>query len=265
MFLPPMLCNSFTRFVLVFGASLIATATAGAATESMGQVALEAEAFTTNTPRTISSIAYSWAPLSDIGGYSGAGFMEATPNDGATVASTPLNVSPELQYSITFANPGTYYVWLRGYADTTETVSVYVGLDGAGPAAQIDLPKTGAWSWSNTAAGSSAPVTVTVGTAGAHTLNVWMRDAGFVLDKIVLSRNPNFSPEYSADFWRNQSIYQIVTDRFFDGDPGNNVSGLPGYSPRPAIRPTAVTSRASRGNSITSRPSGPRRSGSRRC
>ncbi len=227
---PPMPCNSFMRFVLVFGASLIAAATAGAATESMGQVALEAEAFSANIPRTISSTGYSWAPLSDIGGYSGGGFMEAAPNDGATVATDPRNVSAELQYSITFANPGTYYVWLRGYADTAETASVYVGLDGTGPT-QLDLPRTGAWSWSNTRAGSSVPVAVTVGTAGVHTLNVWMRDAGFVLDRIVLNRNPNFSPEYSADFWRNQSIYQIVTDRFFDGDPGNNVSGLPGYSP----------------------------------
>ncbi len=26
----------------------------------------------------------------------------------------------------------------------------------------------------------------------------------------------------SNDFWRSQSIYQIVTDRFFDGDPSNN-------------------------------------------
>jgi alpha-amylase len=26
----------------------------------------------------------------------------------------------------------------------------------------------------------------------------------------------------SADFWRDQSIYQIITDRFFDGDPSNN-------------------------------------------
>lgn len=229
--LPPMFRNSFTCAALFFGALLAAAVHAGAATEARGLVALEAEDFTTNTSRTVSSTAYSWAAFSDIGGYSGAGFMEATPNDGATVATTPLNVSPELQYSITFASPGTYHVWLRGYADTTETVSAYVGLDGTGPAAQIDLPKTGAWSWSSTSAGSSAPVTVTVGTAGPHTLNVWMRDAGFVLDKIVLSRNPNFSPEYSADFWRNQSVYQIITDRFFDGDPANNVSGLPGYSP----------------------------------
>ncbi|MFZ4483411.1 MAG: alpha-amylase family glycosyl hydrolase [Chthoniobacterales bacterium] len=224
--------HSFTRAALLLSALLgIAAATAGAATEATGQVTLEAEAFTTNTPRTISSTAYSWVPLSDIGGYSGAGFMEAIPNDGMTVATAPLNVSPELQYAINFTSPGTYYVWLRGYADTTETVSVYVGLDGAGPAAQIDLSKTGVWSWSATSAGSGAPVVVTVGTAGPHTLNIWMRDAGFVLDKIVLSRNANFSPEYSADFWRNQSIYQIMTDRFFDGDPANNVAGLPNYNP----------------------------------
>ena len=182
-----------------------------------------------NLPRTLSGTTYTWATLSDIAGYSGAGFVEATPNSGVTVIAAPTGVSPELQYSITFANPGTYHVWLRGYADTAETASAYVALDGGTPA-RIDLPRTGGWSWSNSAPGGT-PVTVTVPAPGTRTLSVWMRDSGFVADKILLTRNPNFSPEYSADFWRNQNIYQIVTDRFFDGDPANNVSGLPNYSP----------------------------------
>jgi len=32
----------------------------------------------------------------------------------------------------------------------------------------------------------------------------------------------SFAQSLSNEFWQGQSIYQIVTDRFYDGDPGNN-------------------------------------------
>jgi uncharacterized repeat protein (TIGR01451 family) len=49
-----------------------------------------------------------------------------------------------------------------------------------------------------------------------------MRDSWVDIDRILLTRNPNFSPAPDANFWRNQNIYQIITDRFFDGDSSNN-------------------------------------------
>ncbi len=42
----------------------------------------------------------------------------------------------------------------------------------------------------------------------------------------------------ASDLWRNQSIYQIITDRFFDGDPSNN-NADGNYDPK-----------GSRGNSV---------------
>ncbi|MBU3666102.1 MAG: hypothetical protein FGM15_09555, partial [Chthoniobacterales bacterium] len=205
--------------------------------ESNGTVRIEAESPTTNIPRTVSDPVsgvtnnYAWTNSTAIGGYGGTGLMQVLPNDAMTVASNWTSASPELRYTVNFTNTGAYYVWVRGYAESAESLSVYIGLDGASPsAAQIDLPKTGAWSWSNAAAGSAVPVAVTVNTTGTHTLNIWMRDAGFALDKMVVTLDAGYSPEYSADFWRNQSIYQIITDRFFDGDSSNNNS-LPNYGP----------------------------------
>ena len=135
-------------------------------TESNGAVIIEAESPTEKTTKQLTDpnnvpATYSWELSTAIGGFSGSGLMEAHPNDGNTVAANWTTTSPELRYSINFTNPGTYYVWLRGYAETTETVSAYIGLDGASPAAaQIDLPKLGTWTWSNTAAGSSVPMRV---------------------------------------------------------------------------------------------------------
>ena len=152
--------------------------------------------------------------------------MVVLPNDGTTVLSSWTNTSPEIRYTINFTNTGTYYVWVRAYAETAENLSVYVGLNSNSSASsEIDLPKTGVWVWANSAGGTNLPVSITVtnaGTNSTNTFHIWMRDAGFRIDRILLTRNSNFSAEPNSDFWRNQNIYQIVTDRFFDGDSSNN-------------------------------------------
>ena len=198
----------------------------GQSTEATGTVRIEAEAFSSSIARTINdpsngSLQYSWQTSASIGGFSGTGLVQVLPNNGTSVTTNWTTSSPELRYTINFSNAGTYYVWLRGYAETAENLAVYVGLNGASPTpAQITLPRTGTWSWSNGAAG--AVVAVTVPSAGTHTLNLWMADSGFALDRLVLTLNENYAPEYSAGYWRNQSIYQIITDRFFDGNSSNN-------------------------------------------
>jgi hypothetical protein len=112
------------------------------------------------------------------------------------VTNSWTNTSPELRYSVNFTNTGTYYVWLRGYAETSENVSVYVGLNGNSTGgSQIDLPKLGVWTWANTAAGSTTSVSINVTNTGTNTFQIWMRDAGFRLDRILLTRNANFSAE----------------------------------------------------------------------
>ena len=162
--------RSLLKSALLAVALFVSGPVLGQTTESTGTVRIEAESPTANIARTITDpvngdIAYAWTATTAIGGYSGAASIQVLPNDAMTVTSGWTTASPELRYTVNFTNPGTYYVWVRGYAESAESVSIYVGLDGASPAAaQIDLPKTGAWSWSNTAAGSAVPVAVTVAT-----------------------------------------------------------------------------------------------------
>ncbi len=218
--------NFHAVWVLVVGWSLICSAAGQGVTEASGTVRLEAENFSGSIARTINdpsngSLQYAWQTSAAIGGFGGTGLVQVLPNNGTSVATNWTTSSPELRYTVNFSNAGTYYVWLRGYAETAENVAVYVGLDGASPAqAQITLPRTGTWSWSNGTDG--AVVAITVPAPGEHTLNLWMADSGFALDRLVLTLNANYAPEYAAGYWRNQSIYQIITDRFFDGDPSNN-------------------------------------------
>ena len=196
-------------------------------TETGGMLRFEAEQPTANTPRSIDGTVYTWELGDSVAGFTGTGFMEAEPNDGTSVVAGWGTTSPELSYTITFANPGTYFVWLRAFAETGENASVHIGLNGASPTlATLGVSQFNTWKWTNSAAGSATPVAITVPAAGTHTFHVWMNDAGFRLDRVILTRNPNYTPEVSADYWRNQNIYQIITDRFFNGNPSNdNVYG----------------------------------------
>ena len=196
--------------------------------EFTGTVRLEAEAYTDRVTRNAGgTVNYLWQRSTDLAGFTGSGFVRSQPENGALSAAVPANLvttSPELRYTINFNNPGTYYLWLRGYAATAANDSVYVGLNNTGAVpALITLPTTGAWSWSKGT--GAAAVEITVPAAGTYTLSLWMAESGFALDRLILTLNPNYDPNpvaSAAQFWRNQSIYQVITDRFFDGDPSNN-------------------------------------------
>ncbi|MFM8887346.1 MAG: alpha-amylase family glycosyl hydrolase, partial [Chthoniobacterales bacterium] len=202
-------------------------------TETNGSARIEAESFVTSRTNSIGGTDYAWLRDEATPGFSGTGYIEASPADSASTTTVESNwptTSPQVDYTITFNNPGTYYVWIRGYAGDAASAGVYIGLNGSSPAnARIDLQQFNAWSWSNTAA-SSTPVSITIPSAGTYTFNLWMRDSWVDIDRILLTRNPNFSPAPDPNFWRNQNIYQIITDRFFNGDSANDVSGLPNFN-----------------------------------
>lgn len=154
--------------------------------EVNGTLVVEAEGFTTNnSPRSD----HSWTAMTATPGFSGTGYMEAMPNSGATLAAG--TDSPELQYTVTFTNSGTFQIWIRGQAPTDADDSVWVAVD-SGTAVPVTLTATNAWQWSNRnhTTGTSATVAVT---AGTRTLRVWMREDGLKLDRILLTRNAGFA------------------------------------------------------------------------
>lgn len=136
-----------------------------------------------------------WELETDVTGFSGAGFLVVT-NSGNPASNINDNVtttSPEADYGIQFPAAGTYYVWARGHGlDGTED-SIHVGMDGMLTPAGSNLTwgTYGAWTWTNGTAGGAAR-TVTVGTAGSHTFNLWMREDGSRVDRLVLTTNASF-------------------------------------------------------------------------
>ena len=206
------------------------TAAYAETTEKTGSVRIEAENFSDVLPRTIGSAEYTWAIAADLldsgSSFSGSGYIQANATDGSSIATIGAaweTDSPQIDYTVTFSNAGTYYVWVRGFAASADTAGIYVGMDGSGsPSVRMDLQQFNQWTWSNSAVGSPTPVAFNVPTPGIYTLKFWMRDSGVAMDRILLTLSPTFRPTADADFWKNQNIYQIITDRFFDGDPSNN-------------------------------------------
>lgn len=149
-----------------------------------GQIELEAEEFTNKIDRGDPT----WSVESDVGGYSGAGFMQVLPDDGIHWVSDYATTAPELQYNVDFPTAGTYQIWFLTHADDGGDNSIHAGIDGTAPASaeNVTTGAGGSWTW--------ASATLAIPSGGLHTLNLWAREDGLRLDQVILSNDPGFAP-----------------------------------------------------------------------
>ena len=94
--------------------------------EQGGEVVVEAEHFSAAVGRG----GRAWVAAQDAPGYVGDAAMQVIPDTGGFVNSGFANTSPELRYTVDFATPGTYTVWLRMWGPNDNSDSVHVGLNG---------------------------------------------------------------------------------------------------------------------------------------
>ncbi len=152
-----------------------------------GLIVVEAERY---RARTVTAT-HAWTPTT-LGGAAAV----TTANKGALASSN--SGSPHVQYSIDVDQPGIWQVWVRASGDTNaagegKNDSVHIGLDGvlSTAAAMDDFPA--GWNWSNSRR-APAPAILNISTTGQHTLDMWMREDGLVVDRILLSRLPEYVP-----------------------------------------------------------------------
>ncbi len=160
--------------------------------ESDGLVTIECEKFAEN----VAQGGHAWEFVTDPPGYSRGGAMRAMPDSGTRIDTGYVSSSPRLDYNVSFETTGTWYVWVRGYAYTpSDDDSCHVGLNGAAVATSDrmgDFPD-GDWFWSNVT--RDGPVaTLEISAAGFNEINVWMREDGLVIDKLILTTDPTYVP-----------------------------------------------------------------------
>ena len=147
---------------------------------------VEAENHATMTPRGD----HNWVPDYTLD-HTGDSAMRAQPDTGGAVA---LADSPSLDFRVNFLTTGTHYIWVRGRAPDGDGDLIHVGLDGNVPASSDALVMpTGAWGWRRMTA--DGPVaSLNAPSTGEHTLQIWMGEDGVIVDKILLTTDPNYIP-----------------------------------------------------------------------
>ncbi len=94
----------------------------------------------------------------------------------------------QINYPVYFSTTGIYKIWIRGYAPSGRGNAAYVGMDGQGPQTAITISKYDRWVWDNTDLNKKS-MTITINSAGAHTINLWERKDGLRVDKIVIQKS----------------------------------------------------------------------------
>ena len=174
--------------LLLPGAELLDTDTgenlADTETEAFGLLTLEAEFHDSiDTTATHQWIAVNSADASNNQA------MTTTPDN--KTLFTGAQGSPSLTYFAFFDRPGKWYLWIRGSGDTVNgeggSDSLHAGLNGSlsETADKIDnFPP--AWSWSNSTR-DGVRASLNIPAAGIHAVNLWMREDGLAVDKILLT------------------------------------------------------------------------------
>jgi hypothetical protein len=157
-----------------------------AATATPDLISFEAEHFGTRI-----NTAYSWQKNSR-NGSSGEGVIVALPDDATNLSPAQLAQSPRANYRVNFPSAGRWYIWVRATGRGFGSNSIHIGLDRVGQAGSLDLALSAtalvpSWSTGNYFLDVPAP--------GPQSVNIWMRESGTVLDKIVLTTDPNFRPQ----------------------------------------------------------------------
>lgn len=161
-----------------------------------GLLVLEAE----NADANVAAGGSSWTLTTENPGFSGTGALCSCPNSGRNV-NIDTTQAPHLDFKVEFVKTGTHYVWIRGLGDSppgpSANDSVNVGLDGTLPATSDRIGNgwvaENGFVWAN-GTFEDPPARFEVTTLGEHQINLWMREDGFIVDKILITSNPDYRP-----------------------------------------------------------------------
>ena len=161
--------------------------------EQEGEVVMEAESFSKSWAGQQEAAEQTWTHSLDFNGSDGGVALRALPD--RDVFTDERLIGPMLAFRINFEHPGQYQVSVRGMGPDYSSNSIHVGLNGERVTSDTGLSwpageQKFTWrrAYRDAEEGQPGPVVVDVTKAGVHTLNIWMREDGVVVDKIWLTR-----------------------------------------------------------------------------
>ncbi len=151
--------------------------------EENGLLVVEAEHYTAldsrNDPNDVA-----WQVAAGEPGYAGSGFL-TTPLPQGTNGS--WSNACEAAWAITIQQPGTYTAWVRRLAPDGARNSAFLGIDDTPLASWDNRAASNQWTWQKLGQIELS--------AGEHTLQLRRREAGYGVDRILLSLDPGFIPQ----------------------------------------------------------------------
>lgn len=164
--------------------------------QSGNEIVIEAEDFQAQTARG----GKTYTVQAD-GAASDGEYIESGPDTGAFYNTNIETNSPQTDYRVRFDEAGTYYVWMLGRG-TANDDSLHMGLDGVVQNTTKDMfggdslnPADFVWRNANLV---DNPSRFEIATAGVYDVNVFMREDGHDLDKIILTTDVGFTPAGNA-------------------------------------------------------------------
>ncbi|WP_010522133.1 CBM96 family carbohydrate-binding protein [Aquimarina agarivorans] len=116
--------------------------------------------------------------------------------NGVSFSNTPGQAAI-ISYKVNFKTAGKYFVWVRAYSTGSEDNGIHVGLNGDWPASGARMQWCGGknkWTWESKQrtnaehCGVPERIFLNVPSPGIHTVSFSMREDGFEVDKIILSK-----------------------------------------------------------------------------
>ena len=185
--------------------------------EADGLVVIEAEHYSSRVDGSGRATGWAWTDQAG-NGSTGDGYQEAAPQLDLTIDDNVETVSPGLSYQVHFDQTGTYYLWLRAWALDNRADSVHYGLDGMPVSRDYSdaavLPIGTGFAWWSVKDGAGRP-TIRVCSRGRHGVNLWMREDGARVDRILLTTNPGYTPSTPPESPRPPDV---AADLDGDGD-----------------------------------------------
>jgi hypothetical protein len=155
-----------------------------------GIVSVEAEHFDAN----VEVGGHAWEETGPTGGFTGTAGMHAPNGNGGHGNSGYAETSERLEYEINFVKTGTHYVWILAWGASGSDDSCHAGLDGEEtPLSDRMSGWNEDYEWNNGRMDMPEPSQIEITSSGPHTLNIWVREDGLIIDKIVLTTNPDFT------------------------------------------------------------------------
>lgn len=158
-----------------------------------GMLVIEAEHFESSR----SYNRQSWMTSRERSGYTGSGAVVVMPDRGVRIRSRYNKRSPELTYIANFEEGGTYYVWMRVYAKDRNSNSMHLGINGDAirSSSYMGTEIYDRWIWTRKQLDSDDYATVRINSPGVKRINLWMREDGLFVDRIILTKDRYFAPK----------------------------------------------------------------------